>query len=220
MPLNIDFVQILLHMLNFVILAGGLTLLLFNPVRKFIEKRQQQFEARDAENRENALKAESARAEYEQKLAAFENEKEAIRLKIEQEAADTAKAYIDSAKAEADAIVAKAEADAEKRKEQILDSAQTEIGELVISAAQKLLADTATPERTQELYDAFIEQASGTAGNKAGQSKAAPAQQNGGSPRNDPEGGSSLNAQQNGGSPRNDQQNGGSPRSKQEDSGS
>ena len=229
MPLNIDFVQILLHMLNFVILAGGLTLLLFNPVRKFIEKRQQQFEARDAENRENALKAESARAEYEQKLAAFENETEAIRLKIEQEAADTAKAYIDSAKAEADAIVAKAEADAEKRKEQILDSAQTEIGELVISAAQKLLADTATPERTQELYDAFIEQASGTAGNKAGQSKAAPAQQNGGSPRNhqqnggsprnDPEGGSSLNTRQNG-SPRNDRQNGGSPRSKQEDSGS
>ena len=37
MPLNIDFVQILLHLLNFVILAGGLTLLLFNPVKKFIE---------------------------------------------------------------------------------------------------------------------------------------------------------------------------------------
>ena len=33
MPLNIDIVQVLLHMLNFVILAGDLTLILFNPVR-------------------------------------------------------------------------------------------------------------------------------------------------------------------------------------------
>ena len=32
MPLNIDFLQVLLHMLNFVILAGGLTFLLFKPI--------------------------------------------------------------------------------------------------------------------------------------------------------------------------------------------
>ena len=88
-----------------------------------------------------------------------------MRTKTEQEAADAAKEYIDSAKAEAEAIIAKAESDAEKRKEQILDSAQTELGELVISAAQKLLANTATPERTQELYDAFLEQ-SASAGSK------------------------------------------------------
>ena len=169
MPLNIDFVQILLHLLNFVILAGGLTLLLFNPVRKFIEKRQKQFEEREAENRENAQKNEELREEYERKLAAFEEETAELRSKSEQEAADAAKAYIEAAKSEADAIIAKAETDAEKRKEQILDSAQTEIGELVISAAQKLLADTATPERTKDLYDAFIEQASVSARRKTSQ---------------------------------------------------
>ena len=32
MPLNIDFLQVLLHMLNFVILAGGLSLLLYKPI--------------------------------------------------------------------------------------------------------------------------------------------------------------------------------------------
>ena len=160
MPLNIDIVQILLHLLNFVILAGGLTLLLFNPVRKFIEKRQKQFEERETENRENAKRNEKLKEEYERKLAAFEEEMTDLRRKVEQEAADTAKSYIEAAKSEANAIIAKAETDAEKRKEQILDSAQTEIGELVISSAQKLLADTATPERTQDLYDAFLKQAS------------------------------------------------------------
>ena len=158
MPLNIDIVQVLLHMLNFVILAGGLTLLLFNPIRRFMENRRKQFEKREAENRENALNNERIKTEYEQKAASLEEEMAALRLRSEQEAADAAKAYIESAKAEAAAIISKAESDAEKRKEQILDSAQTEIGELVISAAQKLLAETVTPERTHALYDAFLEQ--------------------------------------------------------------
>ena len=172
MPLNIDFLQILLHMLNFVILAGGLTLLLFKPIKKFIENRQKQFEEAEAKNREDALKNKTAGEEYDRKLLEFDSEMAELRLKTEQEAADAAKAYIDSAKAEAEAIIAKAETDAEKRKEQILDSAQTEIGELVIGAAQKLLAGTATPERTQDLYDAFLEQASEYLQRKAGQSAA------------------------------------------------
>ena len=44
-PLNIDWQQILLHLLNFVILAGGLYLLLYKPVKTFMEKRQQYYHA-------------------------------------------------------------------------------------------------------------------------------------------------------------------------------
>ncbi len=159
MPLNIDIVQVLLHMLNFVILAGGLTLLLFRPVRKFMDERRKAFEKREEENRENAEENERLRAEYEEKLSALEAETAATRRQAELDVAEVAKSYIESSRAEAAAILAKAEDDAEKRRSQILDSAQTEIGELVIGAAQKLLGDTATPERTQELYDAFLKQA-------------------------------------------------------------
>ena len=52
MPLNIDPVQILLHLLNFVILAGGLTLLLYRPVCRFLEERRAYFERLAAENAE------------------------------------------------------------------------------------------------------------------------------------------------------------------------
>ena len=159
MPLNIDFVQVLLHMLNFVILAGGLTLILFRPVRKFIRDRQKSFEEREEANRAQELENRRMREELEADREAFERETAAARLAAEKETAQTAKAYIESAKAEAAAIIEKAEKEAEKRKEQILDSAQTEIGELVIGAAQKLLGDTATPEQTHALYDAFLNQA-------------------------------------------------------------
>ncbi|MBO4366524.1 MAG: ATP synthase F0 subunit B [Clostridia bacterium] len=169
MPLNIDFVQVLLHMLNFVILAGGLALILFHPIKKFMTERQKQFEDREEANRKQAEENARLQAELEEKAAAFEAEMAETRLKTEQEAADAAKAYIESSKTEAAAIVAKAEKEAEKRKEQILDSAQTEIGELVIGAAQKLLGDTATPEQTQALYDAFLKQAEQAQANAAKQ---------------------------------------------------
>ena len=38
-PLNIDWQQILLHVLNFVILFGGLYFLLYKPVKNFMAKR-------------------------------------------------------------------------------------------------------------------------------------------------------------------------------------
>ena len=46
-PLNIDWQQILLHLLNFVILAGGLYLLLYKPVKTFMEKRQQYYQEQE-----------------------------------------------------------------------------------------------------------------------------------------------------------------------------
>ena len=51
-----------------------------------------------------------------------------------------------------------AEAEAEARKSQILESAHTEISELVLSAAQKLVEGTEEEDRTHELYDAFLAQ--------------------------------------------------------------
>ena len=49
MPLNIDFQQILLHMLNFVILFAGLSLLLYTPVRRFLQKRRDTIASKEAE---------------------------------------------------------------------------------------------------------------------------------------------------------------------------
>ena len=39
LPLNIDLQQIFLHLLNFTILLAGLYFLLYEPVKKFMNKR-------------------------------------------------------------------------------------------------------------------------------------------------------------------------------------
>lgn len=168
MPLNIDFLQVLLHMLNFVILAGGLSLLLFRPVNRFLTERRERLEKQAQENEAKARENEALKAEYEQKKAEVAAEMDAMRKKTEKETVRIAKEYMDEAKEKADAIVAAAEREAEERKEQILDSAQAEIGELVLAAATKLLGDTVTPERNSALYDEFIRRADQSVTDKRG----------------------------------------------------
>ena len=156
LPLNIDVVQILLHMLNFVILAGGLTLLLFKPVSKFMAQRREYFEKLEKENAEKAAENEQIKIEYEQKMAKADAHIAELRAEAEKQATKDAKTYIDSAKEKAAAIISEAEIEAENRRKQILDSAQTEIGELVVEATQKLIAQSSTPERNRALYDEFL----------------------------------------------------------------
>lgn len=155
-PLNIDIVQILLHMLNFVILAGGLTLLLFKPVNRFMEQRREHFETLARQNTEQAAENAKQKAEYEAKLAQADALLSEKRKQAEREMAEAAQDCMAQAKEKAALLIAAAEKDAEEQKEHILSSAQTEIGELVLSATQKLLSDTVTPERNQALYDEFI----------------------------------------------------------------
>ena len=156
LPLNIDVVQILLHMLNFVILAGGLTLLLFKPVSKFLDERETHFAQIAKENEEKAAENERLKTEYEQKLAQAEETIVQMQADARKKTAEEAKTYLDDAKEKAASVIRNAEEEAEQRRRQILDSAQTEIGELVIEATQKLICESSTPERNKALYDEFL----------------------------------------------------------------
>ena len=154
--MNIDIVQILLHALNLVILTGGLTLILYKPVRKFLIERRAYYEQRERENEEAKEECARLKTEYEGKLAEADRLIAEKKRDAEQEVAESANRYMDEAKKKADAIIKAAEEEAETRKAHILESAQTEIGELVLSATQKLMNDTTSPERDSALYDEFI----------------------------------------------------------------
>lgn len=154
--LGIDITQILLHMLNFVILAGGLIILLYNPIVKFIDDRQKRFEELERKNEEAAEENRKLKEEYEARLSTSKIEAEKLIEDYQATAVEVAKEYLNDTQDKAADILDKAEADAEKRKAMILDSAQEEISELVLNAAQKLVSDTSSEERNSALYDEFI----------------------------------------------------------------
>ena len=117
MPLNIDFLQVLLHMLNFVILAGGLTFLLFKPINKFLENRKAHFEKLERDNAESAETNAKAKAEYEQKLSNAEAEIAEMKQNAEKDMASAAEGYINDAKDKASTLLKAAETEAENRKQ-------------------------------------------------------------------------------------------------------
>ena len=156
MPLNIDILQILLHMFNFVILAGGLTFLVYSPVKKFLDGRAKHFEEIQKQNADAAAENEALKLKYEQMISEANEQISTMRAEAERETARVSKAYLDDANEKAHNIIVNAEHDAEARREHILNVAQAEIRELVVSATQKLLTDTATPEQDSAMYDEFI----------------------------------------------------------------
>ena len=138
-PLNIDWQQILLHLLNFAILAGGLYHLLFKPVKAFMEKRESYYQNMDSEAKQKLQDAEALKDSYTRQLDSAAQE-------IAQKKADAQKAIeasrneqLKAAKDEADRILQAARANTEREHDKMLRDAQKEMADLAVTAAEKLL---------------------------------------------------------------------------------
>ena len=83
MPLNIDWQQILLHLLNFAILAFGLYLLLYHPIKKFMKKREESYREREDKANQTLESAREKSEEYARKLADADREIAEKRKEIE-----------------------------------------------------------------------------------------------------------------------------------------
>ena len=137
-PLNIDWQQILLHVLNFVILFGGLYFLLYKPVKNFMAKREAHY-AEMAQKAQSELdSAEKIKADYQEQLKSVEGEISAKRTEAQKELDRSVQQQLSDAHAQADKIVADAQKDA---------------AQLAMEATKKLVYKDGDP------YDAFLDQA-------------------------------------------------------------
>lgn len=139
MPLNINLQQILLHMLNFVILIGGLYILLFKPVKDFMDKRQAAYKKADDDAKNAISEAEAKVAEYNSKIGNADKEIAAKRAETLKATEKEVAEKIADAEAEAKEILADARANAEAEKKSILASAQTEIKDITREAVAKIV---------------------------------------------------------------------------------
>lgn len=151
-PLNIDWQQILLHALNFVILTGGLYILLYSPIRKFIEKREAHYRALDSEANE---KLESVREFEEKAKELLDNADDRIkenRRKAQEELDQYIALQMGEARAQADKIIADAKRTAEEEKRAIWDSADQDIIHVAREAAARMVYSS-----TDEAYRQFLD---------------------------------------------------------------
>ena len=139
LPLNINIQQIFLHMLNFVILAGGLYFILYKPVKAFMDKRISYYKTMSDSAAEKKAEAESIEQQYADKISAAEEEISAMRAKAAKDAEEIIKNARSDAEEEGRRILEDAHEKALKEKEGIVEDAKKDIIELVLAAEKKLL---------------------------------------------------------------------------------
>ena len=151
-PLNVDWQQILLHWMNLVILTGGLYLLLYKPVKQFMEKREAHYRELDEQAARKLEEAEALKASYQAKLDGAEEEIRQARAKAQAAVQQS----VEEQKAQAEQIIAKAQAEAASSRERMMRESQRELRELAAEAARKLASKPGT-----DPFDQFLNLAEG-----------------------------------------------------------
>lgn len=155
MPLNIDFQQILLHLLNFVVLFAVLYFLLYKPVKDFMDKRTQHYKSLEEETTANLADSEVAKQEYMKKLDAADDEIAEKKQKAHKDIEKATAEKIKDAEKEAAKIIADARENIERERNKMIKEAQNEIADMVTSATEKLVVNSST----SEAYDQFLDAA-------------------------------------------------------------
>lgn len=148
-PLNIDWQQILLHLFNFSILVGGLYLLLFKPVRSFMDKRTAHYAQMDEAAKAKEQQAQELEGSIRQREEKLEEEFAEKRQAAAKEAEVLAAQYRRDAQVQADKIISAAKASAEQERRQMLTEANREIVALAEEAMSKLMVRVSP-------YDEFL----------------------------------------------------------------
>lgn len=157
-PLNIDWRQILLHLLNFVILIGALYFLLFGPIKKFIAKRKAYYEDLDKQALDKLSDATGKEELINNRLASLDDEIDAKKTKAMKELEVLRESETNRAKAEASQIISQANEQAKRDSKAILSQCDEEIKELVEEATKKVVLNSSC----SEAFDQFLDAAEGS----------------------------------------------------------
>lgn len=153
-PLNIDFSQILLHLFNFIILAGGLYFLLYKPTKSFMDKRETYYKDIDNKAKKTLADCESEKQKYKNLISEAQSQADAIKANALKEADVMAKEHIKSAEDAKAKIISDAKKSADIEKDKILAQANSQIEQMVSEAIDKVLIPAG-----KNSFDDFLESA-------------------------------------------------------------
>ena len=150
-PLNIDWQQILLHLFNFSILAGGLYLLLYRPVKQYMEQREERYRSVHQAAQAAQAQAETLRETYQAKLDQVDADIAQRRIAAEQELDQLRIRQLAQAREEAEEILAKAREEARREREELVSKASKELMEAAVTAAEKIALG-----ESDDAYEQFL----------------------------------------------------------------
>lgn len=155
--MDIQVPQIIFQLINFSVVLGALTYLLYGPIVKILEERSKQIEA--GQKAAQAALSEQAAIEETKKQIIKTAEKEAA--EIRESARTDAKAVIatarEQAKGEAEKVIEGLTADWQSEKMKHVAEMRNQFVETVIAAASKVVGETLDAKKHQQLIDTELE---------------------------------------------------------------
>ncbi len=138
---GIDLRLIILQILNFGLLAAGLTYLLYKPVLRLLQERRERIEQgmKDAQEAEK-MKA-NAEAEKQSILSTAHSEAEAVAARAKTHAEEKGQAIVAEAKDKAEQVIAHAHTAGEEIKTRSQKESEAEIAKTAVLAAEKILKE-------------------------------------------------------------------------------
>ena len=155
--LELDPLNIGLHVLNVLILFVVLRFLIYKPVLKFMKGRENSFANKVDELDDREKELIQQKESYEQMMANAHNEAAAIITRSNEMARDHAREIVDNAKDHARGLVLRAKREIEAEKVQVRQDMRTEIAEMSIQIAEKVLAREISLDDNRKIIDEFFE---------------------------------------------------------------
>lgn len=156
--LSIDVGTILFTLLNTAILFFGLKRVLFRPVNAVLEQRQQAVNRSLREAEDAKASAESAKAEYAERLAAAKTESAEMLRKAAGQAQRRADAIVAAAKADAAAVMQRNAEELEREQHRAAKALRSEVSALAMLVAEKVMAREINANDHARFIDAFIDE--------------------------------------------------------------
>lgn len=143
-------------LLNTVALFLVMKKLLFKPVLKMIEDRQQEVDAMYSDAEQARANAQAMETDYRQKLSVAEQTGERLVKEATARGQARQEEILRQANQEADAIRAKAAADIAREKKKALNDAKNELADLAVDIAGKVVGHSLSNNDQSALVDRFI----------------------------------------------------------------
>jgi F-type H+-transporting ATPase subunit b len=145
--------QVIPHLVNFIVLALLLTFILYKPMRAFLHERAERI-AKELDEAEGIRAAAiELKSQYEQRLNDIELERSAILDDARKQATERRNRDIIEVKKEVEALKARAEIEIEAEKNRVKDQVEQSIVEISSEMAGKLLAVTIDSGIHRRLFD-------------------------------------------------------------------
>ena len=154
---GVDFFTMIFAWINLVILYVFLKKLLFKPVKKMIDSRQQEIDDMYSEAESSRESANEMKAEYEEKIAKANEESEDILRRAQRRAELREEEILKEANVKAARVLERAEEQIELEKKQAINDVKDEVSSIAIDIAEAVIERDINKADHDALIDEFID---------------------------------------------------------------